>query len=129
VLALALLCFGLNAASVSAASLDKLDLKSNLYEPFEAHIALRGVSEDELDTLRVSRADEAVFERLGLVRSFALSTLKFKVVATAAQRGYVQVTSHERIREPPLSFVVEASFGGAVGSILQRRYDVLLNLK
>ena len=114
------------ATSVYAASLGDIEVKSRLYEPFEARIVLRGVSEADLDALKVTLADQTVFEQAGLPRPFALSGLKFEVVATGARRGYVRITSHERIREPSLSFIVDAQF--ATGT-LQRRYDVLLDLK
>jgi Tfp pilus assembly protein FimV len=127
-LAFVVLCFGLGVAPAHAASLGDIDVKSGLYEPFHARIALRGLREGELDGMRVALADEAAFARAGLVRSLALSKLKFAIVATGARRGYVKITSRERVREPSLSFVVEAAFAGASGT-LQRRYDVLLDLR
>jgi pilus assembly protein FimV len=124
--ALVLMGIVASAASVYAASLGNIEVKSKLYEPFEARIALRGVSEADLDALNVTLADQAVFDQAGLSRPFALSALKFEVVATGARRGYVRITTHERVREPALSFIVIAQF--AAGT-LQRRYDVLLDLK
>ena len=115
-----------STGALFAASLGNIEVKSKLYEPFEARIALRGVSESDLETLRVALADETVFEQAGLPRPFTLSGLKFQVVATGARRGYVRITSHERIREPSLSFIVDAQFPTGT---LQRRYDVLLDLK
>jgi pilus assembly protein FimV len=126
-LVLVALCLGLGVAPAHAASLGDIDVKSRLYEPFHARIALRGLREGELDGMRVSLADEAAFARTGLERSFVLSKLKFEVIATDARRGYVKISSQERVREPSLSFVVEAAFVGASGT-LQRRYDVLLDL-
>ncbi len=127
ILALVVLCFGAGVAPAHAAGLGDIDVKSRLYEPFHARIALRGLREGELDSMRVSLADEAAFARIGLQRSFILSKLKFEVIATADRRGYVKISSQERLREPSLSFVVEAAFAGASGT-LQRRYDVLLDL-
>jgi Tfp pilus assembly protein FimV len=126
-LTIAMLCFGLGVAPAHAASLGDIDVKSGLYEPFHARIALRGLREGELEGMRVSLADEAAFVRAGLVRSLALSKLKFEVMATGAHGGFVKITTRERVREPSLSFVVEAAFEGASGT-LQRRYDVLLDL-
>ncbi|MFT5175967.1 MAG: pilus assembly protein FimV [Gammaproteobacteria bacterium] len=125
---LTVLCFALSSAPAYAASLGKLEVRSKLYEPFEARIALRGVKAGELDTMRVSLADDAAFERLGLVRSMVLLTLRFKIVASAAGHGYVMISSHERVREPTLSFIVEASSVGVSGTTMQRRYDALLDL-
>ena len=126
-IALALVCCLLGAAPVYGAGLGDIEVKSRLYEPFHARIALRGVSEGELEGLRVSLASEATFERAGLQRSLFLFTLRFEVVATGAGGGYLRVTSHDRVREPSLSFVIEAALADAAG-ILQRRYDVLLDL-
>ena len=116
----------ISSGALHAASLGNIVVKSKLYEPFDARIALRGVSETDLESLRVALADETVFEQAGLPRPFMLSVLKFQVVATGARRGYVRITSRERIREPSLSFIVDAQLPGGT---LQRRYDVLLDLK
>ena len=114
-------------APVHAVSLGAIAVKSRLNEPFHARIELRGLAEGESDGVRVALADDAAFARAGLQRSFVLSGLKFEVVATDARRGYVRITSHDRIREPSLSFVLEAILAGSAGT-LQRRYDVLLDL-
>jgi Tfp pilus assembly protein FimV len=57
-----------------------------------------------------------------------LLTLKFKVMASAAGHGYVLISSHQRVREPTLSFIVEATSVGVSGATMQRRYDALLDL-
>lgn len=115
-----------SSETLYAASLGNIEVTSKLYEPFEARIALRGVSESDLESLRVALAGQSVFDEAGLPRPFTLSGLKFQVVATGARRGYVRITSRERIREPSLSFIVDAQFPTGT---LQRRYDVLLDLR
>ena len=124
-LAFVAVCFALGTNPVHAASLGNIDVKSKLYEPFHARIALRGASEGEMEGLKVKLAEDAVFERAALARPYALSKFKFEVVTTGARRGYVKITSHDRVREPSLSFIVEAQFPAGT---LQRRYDVVLDL-
>ena len=120
---LVVFCVGLGVVPVQAASLGVVHVKSKLYEPFHAHIPLRKVR--DFDALRISMADEAVFDDAGLERPFVLSKFKFRVIGTGSNRGYINVSSHERIREPALSFVIEAAFSRGVQ---RRRYDVLLDL-
>jgi hypothetical protein len=55
-LVLTVFCFGLSGASAYAASLGKLEVKSKLYEPFEARIALRGLKAGWTPCVSHSRA-------------------------------------------------------------------------
>jgi pilus assembly protein FimV len=55
-----------------------------------------------------------------------LTRLKFEVVATGDDSGYIHVTSRDGIREPALEFIVDVKWGN--GSV-RRKYSVLLEPK
>jgi pilus assembly protein FimV len=109
----------------AAVGLGEMEVQSALNEPFRARIALRGLKPGEIENLQAALGDDAAFERAGLARSHLLTKLRFAARATGDRRGHVLVTSRELIREPSLSFVVAVS---ALGQVVQRRYDVVLNL-
>ena len=66
---------------------------------------------------------EIVFERAGLARAYALTALKFEVVATGEESGYIRITSRDGIREPALEFIMEVNWGSGN---LRRKFSVLL---
>jgi len=123
---LALLAMFAVPQPAGAVALGAIEVRSHLNEPFEARIALSGLKAGELDNLRVALAAESSFERAGLKRSYLLTRLKFSTQALSNGRAFIRVRSREAIREPGLSFIVEATSSGAS---FERRYDVLINLR
>jgi pilus assembly protein FimV len=115
---------GAPSASVSALGLGDIQLQSSLNEPFRARINLVGASRDELDSLRVSLAGMTEFKRAGVDRAYHLSKLRFQLVQPASGADYIQVTSHEPIREPFVDFLVELNW--AKGRVV-REFAVLLD--
>ena len=109
--------------SALALGLGKLELKSRLNEPFEAHIPLLSVTADELDSLKVNLAGLEEFRRAGLERPFELTKLKFQL-KESANKDYILITSQDSIREPFLNFLVEINWNR--GRLL-REYTTLLD--
>jgi pilus assembly protein FimV len=103
-----------------------IDVSSGLNQPFDAKIPIIGAKQGELADVAAQLADKNAFERAGLARSRLLSTLKFQVVATGEESGYIHITSRDGIREPALEFIVEVKWRN--GS-LRRNYSVLLQPK
>jgi len=103
-----------------------IEVSSGLNQPFDARIPIIGAKEGELADASASLADKSIFERAGLVRTYTLTRLKFEVVATGDESGYIHITSREGIREPALEFIVEMQWRS--GS-LQRKYGVHLQPK
>ena len=87
---------------------------------------LRGLVAGETENLRVELAPDDAFQRAGLERSYLLTRLKFRAVASGERSGSVRITSKDHIREPSFSFIVQVT---SQGRVVQRRYDVLLNLR
>lgn len=109
--------------TVFAMGLGEIRLDSALNQKLDARIELVSPTLNELDTLEVRLAEPAAYERYGLERSAVLQTLRFKVVREG-DHAYVHITSTELVREPFLTFLVEADW--AQGRLL-REYTVLLD--
>ena len=115
---------GTPSASVNALGLGNIQLQSSLNEPFRARINLAGAGRDELDSLRISLAGGTEFKRAGVDRAHHLSKLRFQLVQPGGGADYIQVTSHEPIREPFLDFLIELNW--AKGRVV-REFAVLLD--
>ncbi len=101
-------------------------VSSGLNQPFDAKIPIIGAKQGELADVSVRLAEKNVFERAGLVRPDTLTALKFAVVPTGDESGYIHITSRNDIREPALEFIMEVNWRN--GS-LRRKYSVLLQPK
>lgn len=112
------------SASALAMGLGDIRLNSYLNQRLDAEIELVSAAADEIESLQIGLADSAAFERVGLDRSAALSTLRFNVVRRPNGTAYVHVTSTEPVREPFLSFLVEADWSR--GRLL-REYTLLID--
>jgi len=124
--AAALLILGAVPALAGAVGLGAIEVRSHLNEPLEARIALTGLKDGELDTLRAGLADEASFQRAGIERYYLLTRVHFSTETVAGQGAFVRIRSRVAIREPSLSLIVQLATHSATR---ERRYDVLLNLR
>jgi len=103
--------------------LGEIDLRSALNQPLDARIQLVSPTEEELQALSVSMASPDHFERYGLDRGAIHTRIRFEVV-DEGRDSYIQVSTEDPIREPFVSFLVEASW--ASGRLL-REYTLLLD--
>jgi pilus assembly protein FimV len=92
-----------------ALGLGDIELQSALNQPFKAQIALIATPE-ELQGLKIALAPPEMFERRGLDRPGFLTRLEFRIVANAAGRPIVQVSSRESVAEPFVTLLVEATW-------------------
>lgn len=122
-LALAVLA-SLAPAIALGLGLGDIRLHSALNQPLDAEIDLLAATDDELNSIRVRLATNDQFDRYGIERVAALSSFKFEVVKRPDGRAYVRITSDQSLREPFLTFLVEASWPR--GRLL-REYTVLLD--
>lgn len=118
--ALALL---LVSQTVIGLGLGTLKQSSALNEPFDGRVEILGANARDADTITVKLADEAQFERAGVLREAVLLQLRFTVVDAGA-KDYIQISSREPIREPFLNFLLELNW--ANGRVV-REYTVLLD--
>lgn len=111
-------------AKALALGLGDLTLSSFLNEPLRARVDLLDTSGLDEDQIRIRMATTEDFDRLGLDRSYFLTTLKFEVIVDPKGGGYIEITSEEPVLEPYLDFVIEARWPS--GRLL-REYTVLVD--
>ena len=109
---------------VNALGLGKLELQSALNQPFKARVELLSATADELDSLKISLADQEAFQRAGIQRTFLLTSLRFRVEETESGSDYIRIYSSDSIREPFLNFLLEINWSKGR---LYREYTVLLD--
>jgi pilus assembly protein FimV len=107
-----------------ALGLGGINTRSGLSQPFLGEIDLYEVGIDELDTVKVSLASEADFEKTGTARSPFLSRLRFQPTVSRQGRTIIQITSTEPVREPFLDFLIAVTWPEGR---LVKEYTVLLD--
>lgn len=112
-------------SEVWALGLGDIRLSSALNEPLRAEIELLSASPDELANIKVQLASADTFARYGIDRPHYLTQLQFTINKTGRADGNtISIRSLEPIREPFVTFLVEASWSR--GRLL-REYTVLLD--
>ena len=124
-LGLALACV-LAAISVSAVAmgLGEIRLNSYLNQRLDAEIELVSAAADEIESLEIRLAEDAVFQRFGLERNALLNDLQFQVIRRPNGTAYVRVTSTQPVREPFLTLLVVADWSRGR---LMREYTLLID--
>ena len=124
-LAAALVSLGwLQAGSVFALGLGELTLESFLNEPLKARVSLLDIGNLHEDQIRVRLATADDFDRLGVDRSYFLTSIKFEVDIDGSGRGVIVLSSDDPVLEPYLDFIVETRWPS--GRLL-RNYTVLVD--
>jgi pilus assembly protein FimV len=110
-LAMALLSLGVVLPGLThALALREVKTKSALGEPFIAEIELSDLGDLTEEDIKVSLAQAEDFERLGIEQVYILAELRFQVVINQGGRSYVKITTHKRMTEPFLDFIVRVSW-------------------
>jgi pilus assembly protein FimV len=113
------------ASDIWALGLGDIRLSSALNEPLRAEIELLSATPDELTNITVQLASAETFARYGIDRPLYLTRLQFEVSKSGRSDGnIIRIRSVDPIREPFLTFLVEASWSR--GRLL-REYTVLLD--
>ncbi len=110
-LAMALLSLGVILPGLShALALRDVKTKSALGEPFSAEIELSDLGDLTEEDIKVSLAQAEDFERLGIEQVFILAELRFQVIVNQGGRSYIKISTHKRMTEPFLDFIVRVSW-------------------
>lgn len=109
---------------VQALGLGPITTQSFLGEPFAARIEILSATVPELDSLIVVPGNADAFQRAGLELTPDIKKLQFKIVGVDEGEHHIQVSSPDAVREPILSFVVEARW---ISGQMSRTYAVLLD--
>ncbi len=113
------------ASDIWALGLGDIRLSSALNEPLRAEIELLSATAEELTNIKVQLASAETFDRYGIDRPLFLTRVQFEVSKSGRADGNViRVSSVEPIREPFVTFLVEASWSR--GRLL-REYTLLLD--
>ena len=115
----------LNAGFAQALGLGEITLHSQLDQPLNAEIRLRGLGDLDPDQIIVRLAPAADFERSGVDRLYSLTEMRFDVRPGKSGEGVVQIRTEQPVREPYLDFLIEVRWPS--GRVL-REYTVLLDL-
>ncbi|MAT93260.1 MAG: hypothetical protein CME59_11735 [Halioglobus sp.] len=114
----------LQASSALALGLGELKLESNLNEPLEASVDLLNIDGLHEDEIRIRLGTREDFKRLGLERTFFLTSIQFEVVVGDGGRPRILMRTDDPVLEPYLDFIVEARWPS--GRLL-REYTVLID--
>ena len=92
-----------------ALGLGGIEMRSFLNEPLEAEVELLDTRDLTVDDIRIRLAENEDFKRLGVERSFFLTSIKFDVeVDEDTGRGRIILSSEESVLEPASSAVIVA---------------------
>ena len=97
-------------ATCWALSLGTLDVQSHLNQPLQAKIAISDFGNISPDQLQISLASQIEFARAKMAKTDVVQSLHFKMVQSPNLPTYILVTSSERINEPFISFLLQASW-------------------
>ncbi|MCB1844579.1 MAG: hypothetical protein KDI09_16580, partial [Halioglobus sp.] len=114
----------LQASSALALGLGELKLKSYLNEPLSASVDLLNTGSLHEDEIKVRLGTREDFKRLGLDRTFFLTSIQFEVVLDDSGKARIVMTTDDPVLEPYLDFIVEARW--PTGRLL-REYTVLID--
>ncbi len=114
----------MQASSVLALGLGELKLESFLNQPLNASVDLLNIGSLHSDEIKVRLATREDFDKLGLERSYFLTSIKFEVVHEDGGSARIMMTTDEAVLEPYLDFIVEARWPN--GRLL-REYTVLVD--
>ncbi len=118
------LALGVASFDAAALGLGDIQIKSALYQSFNADIELLAVKKGAIDSVKVALASQETFEKAGVQRSFMLTKLRFTPERLPDGSSVIRVTSREPIREPFLNFLIEVNW--PEGRMI-REYTVLLD--
>lgn len=118
-LMLLLACIG----SAHSAGLGRLNVQSQMGQPFVADIELVNVGKDELSTLQASLAPTAAYEAANLRFDPALNTLRVAVAQRPNGAPYLRVSTWRPVVEPYLDLVIDLNWPGGK---FRRAYSALL---
>lgn len=103
--------------------LGPIQLQSYLNQPLIAKVKINEIGDVSANEIRVQMASREAFEKAGISRNFSLTNFDFEVVKEGDEH-FVYIKSFDPIRDPFLSFIVEARWSS--GTVL-REFTVLLD--
>ncbi len=115
---------GIGIGVVDAAGLGRLNVLSQLGQPFSAEIDLVNVSKEELSTLKASLAAPSAYQAANLQFNPSLNALRLSIERRANGTPYIKATSFRPVSEPFLDLLIELAWQGGK---ISREYSALLD--
>ncbi|WP_439107028.1 FimV/HubP family polar landmark protein [Congregibacter sp.] len=115
------------AASLPALALGlgEIDMQSFLNEPLRAEVELLDTRQLTVDDIRIRLAAADDFDRLGVERSYFLTSIKFEIaVDETTSRGVIKLSTDGAVLEPFIDLIIEARWPS--GRLL-REYTILVD--
>lgn len=102
------------AEQAFALSVQPLQVKSALGEPFRAQIVVTDIAGVDPATIKASLATDSEFIQLGINKRQLANDLNFNTAITSPERGIITITSDRPLNDPYIEFVVHIGFGNNV---------------
>lgn len=97
-----------------ALSVQPMQVRSALGEPFRAQIVITDIAGVDPATIKASLASDSEFIQLGINKRNLANNLNFNTVITSPERGIITITSDRPLNDPYIEFVVHIKFGNNV---------------
>ena len=112
------------STQAQALGLGQIKVRSALNEPLNAEIDVISITKRERRTLKVGLATRADFLTAGIERPFYLTNIKFTIAKRLNGRYFIQLRTHETVREPFIHLLVRLEWAGGQ---LNREYSALID--
>lgn len=108
-----------------ALGLGEIEMQSFLNEPLRAQVELLDTRQLTVDDIRIRLAGVDDFDRLGVERSYFLTSIQFDIeVDETTGRGVIKLSTDDAVLEPFVDLIIEARWPS--GRLL-REYTVLVD--
>ncbi len=94
-----------------ALSVQPIQVKSAMGEPFRAQLVITDIAGIDPSTIRASLASDSEFIQLGINKRNLANDLRFTTTITSPERGIISITSDHPLNDPYIEFVVHIGFG------------------
>ena len=94
-----------------ALSVQPIQVKSAMGEPFRAQLVITDIAGIDPSTIRASLASDSEFIQLGINKRNLANDLHFTTTITSPERGIITITSDRPLNDPYIEFVVHIGFG------------------
>ena len=108
-LSIIVLSFAISPLSF-ALNIGSKQLNSTLNQKLDANVELLGVQEDEISSITIKLASNAIYQRLGIERSVFIEKLNFSLLENDAGIHFVHISTDYVVTEPFLNFLVELNW-------------------
>jgi Tfp pilus assembly protein FimV len=97
-----------------ALSVQPIQVKSALGEPFRAQLVITDITGVNPATIKAALASDSEFIQLGINKRRLANDLNFNTVITSPERGIINISSDRPLNDPYIEFVVHIGFGNSV---------------